>query len=157
MAENNVEKKTQELVGKIITDLGYELYDIEYLKEGKEYHLCIYIDKPEGISIEDCEKVNEAIDSLLDEADFIKDQYFLEVSSTGLEKNLRKKEHYLKQIGKKIQVKLFTKLNNQNIYEGLLEECNDDFIIIDTENSKIKIEKNKISSAKSLYDWDEKL
>ena len=55
MAENNVEKKTQELVGKIITDLGYELYDIEYLKEGKEYHLCIYIDKPEGISLNDCE------------------------------------------------------------------------------------------------------
>ena len=71
MAENNVEKKTQELVGKIITDLGYELYDIEYLKEGKEYHLCIYIDRPEGISIEDCEKVNNVIDPLLDEADFI--------------------------------------------------------------------------------------
>ena len=156
MAENNVEKKTQELVGKIITDLGYELYDIAYLKEGKEYHLCIYIDKPEGISIEDCEKVNNEIDSLLDKADFIKDQYFLEVSSTGLEKNLRKKEHFLKQLGKKIQVKLFTKINNQNAFEGLLKEYNDDFIILDVENSEIKIEKNKISSAKSLYDWNEK-
>ena len=148
MAENNVEKKTQELVGKIITDLGY--------KEGKEYHLCIYIDRPEGISIEDCEKVNNVIDPLLDEADFIKDQYFLEVSSTGLEKNLRKKEHFLKQLGKKIQVKLFTKIDNQNVFEGLLKEYNDDFIILDVENSEIKIEKNKISSAKSLYDWNEK-
>lgn len=156
MAENNVEKKTQELVGKIITDLGYELYDIEYLKEGKEYHLCIYIDRPEGISIEDCEKVNNVIDPLLDEANFIKDQYFLEVSSTGLEKNLRKKEHFLKQLGKKIQVKLFTKIDNQNVFEGLLKEYNDDFIILDVENSEIKIEKNKISSAKSLYDWNEK-
>lgn len=156
MAENNVEKKTQELVGKIITDLGYELYDIEYLKGGKEYHLCIYIDRPEGISIEDCEKVNNAIDPLLDEADFIKDQYFLEVSSTGLEKNLRKREHFLKQVGKKIQVKLFTKINNQNTFEGLLKEYNDDFIILDVENSEIKIEKNKISNAKSIFDWNEK-
>ena len=156
MAENSIEKKTKELLEKIILDLGYELYDIEYLKEGKEYHLCIYIDKPEGISIEDCEKVNNEIDSLLDKADFIKDQYFLEVSSTGLEKNLRKKEHFLKQLGKKIQVKLFTKINNQNAFEGLLKEYNDDFIILDVENSEIKIEKNKISSAKSLYDWNEK-
>ena len=156
MAENNIEKKTKELLEKIILDLGYELYDIEYAKEGKEYHLCIYIDKPEGISIEDCEKVNNEIDPLLDKADFIKDQYFLEVSSTGLEKNLRKKEHFLKQLGKKIQVKLFTKINNQNTFEGLLKEYNDDFIILDVENSEIKIEKNKISSAKSLYDWNEK-
>ena len=116
MVENNVEKRTQELVGKIITDLGYELYDVEYLKEGKEYHLCIYIDKPEGISIEDCEKVNNEIDSLLDKADF----------------------------------------NNQNAFEGLLKEYNDDFKILDGENSEIRIEKNKISSAKSLYDWNEK-
>ena len=157
MAENSIEKKTKELLEKIILDLGYELYDIEYAKEGKEYHLCIYIDKPgEGISINDCEKVNDAITDVLDKADFIKDQYFLEVSSTGLEKNLRKKGHFLKQLGKKIQVKLFTKIDNQNVFEGLLKEYNDDFIILDGENSEIRIEKNKISSAKSLYDWNEK-
>ena len=109
MVENNIEKRTQELVGKIITDLGYELYDVEYLKEGKEFHLCIYIDKPEGIDILDCEKVNDVINPILDDADYISEQYFLEVSSSGLERKLRKKEQFEKQIGNKIEVKLYQK------------------------------------------------
>ena len=152
----SIEEKIESLVTKPINGLGYDVYDIQYVKEGKDYYLRIFIDKPDGIDLNDCEKVNNEIDPLLDKADFIKDQYFLEVSSTGLEKNLRKKEHFLKQLGKKIQVKLFTKINNQNTFEGLLKEYNDDFIILDVENSEIKIEKNKISSAKSLYDWNEK-
>lgn len=156
MAENSVEKKTKELLEKIIVDLGYELYDIEYVKEGKEYHLCIYIDKPgEGISINDCEKVNDAITDLLDKADFIKEQYFLEVSSTGLEKNLRKDEHFQKQIGNKIEIKLFSKINNQNIYEGILKEFNNEYLIMEVENAEIKIDRNKISTAKTVYDWNE--
>ena len=156
MAENSIEKKTKELLEKIILDLGYELYDIGYAKEGKEYHLCIYIDKPcEGISINDCEKVNDAITDVLDKADFIKDQYFLEVSSTGLEKNLRKDEHFQKQIGNKIEVKLFSKLNNQNVFEGILKEFNNEYLIIETEDSEVKIDRNKISTAKTVYNWNE--
>ena len=156
MAENSIEKKTKELLEKIILDLGYELYDIEYAKEGKESHLCIYIDKPgEGISINDCEKVNDAITDVLDKADFIKDQYFLEVSSTGLEKNLRKDEHFQKQIGNKIEVKLFSKLNNQNVFEGILKEFNNEYLIIETEDSEVKIDRNKISTAKTVYNWNE--
>ena len=150
MAENSIEKKTKELLEKIILDLGYELYDIEYAKEGKEYHLCIYIDKPgEGISINDCEKVNDAITDVLDK------EYFLEVSSTGLEKNLRKDEHFQKQIGNKIEVKLFSKLNNQNVFEGILKEFNNEYLIIETEDSEVKIDRNKISTAKTVYNWNE--
>ena len=124
--------------------------------EKEEYHLCIYIDKPgEGISINDCEKVNDAITDVLDKADFIKDQYFLEVSSTGLEKNLRKDEHFQKQIGNKIEVKLFSKLNNQNVFEGTLKEVNNEYLIIETEDSEVKIDRNKISTAKTVYNWNE--
>ena len=90
MAENNIEKKIEELLSKIIEDMGYVLYDVEYVKEGKEYHLCIYIDKDDGININDCERVTEAINPILDKADLIKQQYLLEVSSSGLEKSLRK-------------------------------------------------------------------
>lgn len=153
MAENNIETKTKALVSKIIQDLGYDLYDVEYLKEGKEYHLCIYIDKDGGISIEDCEKVNDAINQVLDDADIIKEQYFLEVSSTGLEKKLRTKEHFLKQIGNKIEVKLFSKIDNENVYNGILKEYNDDYLILQLEDKEIKIEKNMISSAKTVYEW----
>ena len=154
MAENNIEKKTKELLEKIILDLGYELYDIEYAKEGKEYHLCIYIDKPgEGISINDCEKVNDAINQVLDDADIIKEQYFLEISSAGLERKLRTKEHFIKQIGNKIEVKLFSKIDNENVYSGILKEYNDDYLLLQLEDKEIKIEKNMISSAKTVYEW----
>lgn len=153
MAESNIETKTKSLVSKIIQDLGYDLYDVEYLKEGKEYHLCIYIDKDGEISINDCEKVNDAINQVLDDADIIKEQYFLEISSTGLEKKLRMKEHFIKQIGNKIEVKLFSKIDNENVYNGILKEYNDDYLILQLEDKEIKIEKNMISSAKTVYEW----
>jgi len=153
LAESNIETKTKSLVSKIIQDLGYDLYDVEYLKEGKEYHLCIYIDKDGEISINDCEKVNDAINQVLDDADIIKEQYFLEISSTGLEKKLRTKEHFIKQIGNKIEVKLFSKIDNENVYNGILKEYNDDYLILQLEDKEIKIEKNMISSAKTVYEW----
>ena len=81
LASNNIETKVQNLLEKIIENLGYELYDVRYEKEGKDYYLRIIIDKPEGIDINDCEKVNNEINDILDKADYIKEQYFLEVSS----------------------------------------------------------------------------
>ena len=128
MAENSIEKKAEELLSKIIQDMGYDLYDIEYVKEGKEYHLCIYIEKKEGININDCEKVTDAINPLLDQEDFIKNQYYLEVSSSGLEKKLRKRKHFEKQIGNIIEVKLYTKINNKKNYEGILKEYKKNFL-----------------------------
>ena len=124
-------------------------------RNGKNYFLRIFIDKDTGIDLNDCEKVNDAITDVLDKADFIKDQYFLEVSSTGLEKNLRKDEHFQKQIGNKIEVKLFSKLNNQNVFEGILKEFNNEYLIIETEDSEVKIDRNKISTAKTVYNWNE--
>lgn len=78
----NIEKKVEDLIIRQVEELGYELYDVEYTKEGKEYYLRIYIDSENGISLDDCEKVNNEITDLLDKADYIKEQYFLEVSST---------------------------------------------------------------------------
>ena len=155
MADFNIEKRTEELVAKIIENLGYVLYDVEYVKEGKEYHLCIYIDKDEGIDINDCEKVTEAINPILDDADFIKDTYFLEVSSSGLERKRRKKWHFDKQIGNKIEVKLFAKYENKKEFVGILKEYNDDFLVLTCNNEDLRIETDKISSAKSVYNWNE--
>ena len=82
----NIEEKVEKLIKKTIEDLGYSLYDVQYVKEGKDYFLRIFIEKDEGsIDLNDCEKVNNEINDLLDEANYIKEQYFLEVSSTGLE------------------------------------------------------------------------
>ena len=153
MADSKIEVMAEEVLGKIIEDLGYVLYDIEYVKEGKEYHLCIYIDKDGGIDINDCEKVTDAINPILDEKDFIKDQYFLEVSSSGLERKLRKKWHFEKQIGNKIEVKLFTKIDGQKEYVGILKKYTDSFLVLTYEEKDVKIETDKISSAKTVYDW----
>ncbi len=153
MADRNIEKKVEELLKKKIEDLGYDLYDVEYLKEGKDYHLCIYIDKPNGIDISDCEKVNELIDPILDEADYIKEQYFLEVSSPGLEKKLRKTEHYEKQLGGKIEISLYSKIENQKVLQGVLKEYNDDYLIIESDKKEIKVDLKQIASAKSVYNW----
>lgn len=78
----SIEERVETLIKPIIEKIGYDLYDVEYAKEGKNYFLRIFIDKPEGIDLQDCEKVNDAINDILDEADYIKEQYFLEVSST---------------------------------------------------------------------------
>ena len=87
----NIESKVENIVIPIIEKLGYELYDVEYVKEGKDYYLRIFIDSKNGISLDDCEKVNNEITDLLDEVDYIKEQYFLEVSSTRGRKSIKKR------------------------------------------------------------------
>ena len=117
-----IENKVEDLVTPKIEKLGYEVYDVEYVKEGKNYFLRIYIDSPKGIDLNDCEKVNNEIMDLLDEADYIKEQYFLEISSPGIEKILRKDKHLKNNIGAEINIKLFKKdENGKKEYHGILK------------------------------------
>ena len=154
MSSKSVEQKVEELLLNEIINLGYELYDVLYVKEGKDYYLRIIIDSEKGISLEDCEKVSNTIDSKLDEVDYIKEQYFLEVSSPGIERTLRKEKHYKDNIGKKIQVNLYNKLvNGEKQIIGSLIEINEKNIVIQTNENKIEIEKNNIALAKVIYEW----
>ncbi len=149
----NIEEKVETLVKKKIKDIGYELYDVLYIKEGKNYTLRIVIDKPDGIDLNDCEKVNDEITDMLDEANYIKDQYFLEVSSTGLERLLRKDWQLKKYIGAEVEVKLFNKDENGfKEYVGILEEVTDGYLKIkDETNQDYKIERKNISQVKTVY------
>ena len=88
-----IEEKVTKLVKPIIENLGYELYDVEYAKEGKNYFLRIFIDNEKGIDLNDCEKVNDAVNDILDKENYINEQNFLEISSTGIERVLRKDKH----------------------------------------------------------------
>ena len=125
---------------------------MQYLKEGKDYFLRITIDKPGGVMIEDCEKVNQAIDEILDTADMIKTSYFLEVSSPGIERILRKPWHFEKQIGNKIQLKLFKSVNQQKNLEGILRAFQEDRVELQIEDECIEIEKKNIAIAKVVAD-----
>ena len=151
---SKIEEKAENLVKKPINNIGYELYDVEYAKEGKDYFLRIFIDNKNGISIEDCEKVNNVISDLLDEADYIKEQYFLEVSSPGIERVLRKDKHLEQNIGKDINIKLFRKDDNgKKEYFGKLQNFDKENITINEENKEYLIKRKDIAYIKTIFNW----
>ena len=150
---NNIETKVEKLIKEPINKKGYEIYDIEYVKEGKDYYLRIFIEKPEkSIDIGDCAIVNDIVNPILDDANIIKEQYYLEVSSTGIEKNLRKLNHYKKSLGKEIFVKLFKKDESGNKeIEGILKKVQEKEITIEKDGKTFNINLNDISNAKTIY------
>ena len=152
----NIEEKVENLVKSKIEKIGYELYDVLYLKEGKNYILRIVIDNENGISLEDCEKVNNEITDLLDEADYIKEQYFLEVSSPGIERLLRKDWQLKKNIDNKVQISLFKKDENGfKEYIGLLKQVEDNYLKIVQENTEYMVQRKNISQVKTIYEEGE--
>ena len=154
----SIEERVEALVTKPIENLGYQLYDVQYAKEGKDYFLRILIENPKGqISLEDCEKVNNEIEELLDTADYIKEQYFLEVSSTGVEKIIRKEKHFQENIEEYISVKLFKPVNNSKEFVGILKKFDDGTIYIDVNGEIIELERKNISLIKKYYDWDNEM
>lgn len=153
MSVSNIESKVENLLKDIIENLGYDLYDVQYVKEGKDFYLRIVIDKENGIDLNDCEKVNDAINDILDEADYIKDQYFLEVSSPGLERTLRKDKHFQSQIGNKILVKLFKPIEKKREFEGILKSYAEDELILIQDDEELKIEVKNIALARTVFDW----
>lgn len=149
-----IEERVEELIKDKIENIGYSLYDVEYAKEGPNYYLRIFIDNENGIDLNDCEKVSNEINEKLDEADYIKEQYFLEVSSPGIERILRKDIHLEQNIGNKIEVKLFKKDEAGNkSYIGELKRFNTEEIIIET-TDEIKIERKNIAQIKTVYNWE---
>lgn len=149
-----IEEKVESLLKPTIEKIGYDLYDVEYAKEGKNYFLRIFIDKPEGIDIQDCEKVNDAINDILDEADYIKEQYFLEVSSPGIERILKKDKHLAQNLGKEIQIKLFKKdENKKKEYQGILRNFSQETITIEGDIGNIEIERKNIAQIRTVYHW----
>lgn len=151
----SIEEKVESLIKEKIQGLGYELYDVQYAKEGKDYFLRVFIDKEDGIDLNDCEKVSNEINPLLDEKDFIKEMYFLEVSSPGIERVLRKDEHLKDSIGKEIEVKLFKPIEKQKEFVGTLEDYNEEKIILGLKENeeKIEIERKNISLMKLKFNW----
>lgn len=149
----NIEEKVESLLETTINNLGYELYDVEYAKEGKDYFLRIFIDKENGIDLNDCEKVNDGINDLLDQADYIKEQYFLEVSSPGIERILRKDKHLEAYIDTLVEVRLFKAIEKQKIIQGILKAFDKEKIVLTTEEKDIEISRKDISVVKTVYAW----
>lgn len=118
--KKNIAATVAELISETVAQNGCSLWDVEYVKEGADFHLRITIDKKEGVTIEDCERVHRAIDPLLDEADPIESFYYLEVSSPGLERELKTEAHLLASVGETVEVRLFAPRDGAKVFLGEL-------------------------------------
>ena len=138
-----------EIAEPIANGLGYELWDVRFEKEGANWYLRIFIDKEDGISINDCVDMSHAIDKPLDEADPIEQSYCLEVCSPGLERDLKRDAHFEKSIGKKIMVKLIRPVDGQREFKGTLESYdNGNFELLVEDGTKLMINKKETSYVK---------
>lgn len=147
------EAKTEELLVPIVAANGVEIYDVEYVKEGSEYYLRAYIDKPEGVNINDCENVSRALSDALDAADFIPEAYILEVSSPGLGRTLKKDRHLEKSIGLDVEIRLFKPLNGTKEYEGVLEDFDESTITITAEDGEHTFSRSDIAIIRLAFDF----
>lgn len=150
---SKVEESVWTAVEPVIADLGYSIYDVEYLKEGTNWYLRVYIDKNEGISIEDCETVSRAIDPVLDKLDPIKTPYTLEVSSPGIERVLRRDEHFERYMGEEIEVSLFKAVDGDKKIKGSLKSFNGNSLEIEFDNKVLNIDMKDISVVKTVYNF----
>lgn len=151
----NIEEKVENLLKNKIEELGYKLYDVEYAKEGKDYFLRVFIDKENGtIDLNDCEKVNNGINDILDEADYIKEQYFLEVSSPGIERVIRKNWQLEENIGNTVNIKLYKKdEHGKKEYQGELSYFDNDTLKIKNDDETIEINRKNITQIKTVFNW----
>ena len=149
--KKNVKDTVKELIEPTVCGLGYRIWDITYSKIGADYHLEITIDNDDGINIDDCERVHRAIDPILDEADPIETFYYLEVSSPGVERELRTDEHIALSIGQKVEAKLFTLKDGRKSFKGTLTSYEDGVVTVDEDGTSVSLQKSEISKLTTVY------
>ena len=138
MSAKKYEEIAENLVTPITESMGISVYDVEYVKEGSDHYLRIYIDKPGGVNINDCEAVSRAFSEKLDEADPIPDAYIMEVSSPGLGRTLKKDRHFEKSIGEDVDIKLFEAVEGSKEHSGVLKSFDKETVTITTEDGTDK-------------------
>lgn len=147
------ETKTQILLEPIAQENGVSVYDVEYGKEGADFHLCAYIDKPGGVNIQDCENVSRALSDALDREDFIADAYVLEVSSPGLGRALKKDKHLQSAIGEKVEIKLFKPVDKCKEFSGVLDGFDEDNVTILEGEGKRTFRRTEIALIRLAVDF----
>ena len=149
--KKSIRETVREAIEPTVTELGYRIWDITYAKVGADYHLEITIDSDAGIGIEDCERVHRAIDPILDEVDPIESFYYLDVSSPGLERELRTEEHYKLSLGTAVEAKLFAAKDGSKSVIGKLSSYEDGRVVIATEGGDVALEKSEISKISTVF------
>jgi len=148
------ELKTEQLLEPVLATNQFELYDIEYVKEGGNWFLRVYIDKENGITVDDCVLVSRVLSDLLDKDDFIPDSYILEVSSPGLGRQLKRDKHFEKSIGEEVELKLYKPINKKKEFVGILTAYNQDTISIENEDGTLTVlNRSDIAIVRLTFDF----
>ena len=154
MNRSEYEKRTEELLLPILAGHGFELVDVEFVKEGSSWYLRSYIDKPGGISIDDCETVSRALEKALDEEDFIAEAYVLEVSSPGLGRPLKKEKDYVRNEGREIDLRFYKSFEHEKELRGVLTSWTKDSVTIQTEYGReLEFQKKELALVREAFDW----
>ena len=149
--KKSIKDTVREAIEPTVTELGYSIWDITYSKVGADYHLEITIDSENGIFIEDCERVHRAIDPIIDECDPIETFYYLDVSSPGIERELRTDEHIAASIGQRVMAKLFAAHDGRKSITGTLSEFSDGKLTLTENDTPIVLERQEISKLTTVY------
>ena len=147
------EQKTEKLLMPIMEANGFELVDVEY-KEAGNWYLRAYIDKPGGITVDDCEVVNRELGDLLDRDDFIDDSYILEVSSPGLGRPLKKERDFIRSKGEEVEIRTYRMVDRQKEFRGVLKAWDKDTVTIETEDGQEQIfDRDNIALIRLAFDF----
>jgi len=151
MAKKTIEDTAASLALPIVGNMAFELVDVEFVKEAGNWYLRVYIDKPGGITIDDCQAVSEKLSCELDKVDPIKHGYILEVSSPGLERTLKKESDFEKYKGNAVEVRLFEPLNGRKVFEGELAGLKDGKILVRASGNEIlEFDRSRVSSVRTV-------
>ncbi len=145
LKKSEIEAETEVLLKPVLDSGGYDLWDIEYTKEGADYYLRIYVDKEGGIDIDDCVSISHQLEKKLDDMDFIQEAYTLEVSSPGLTRPLRRDREFEKSIGRLVHVKLFQPIDGCKEFDGNLKAYDEKQIVIVMNDEELIFERKNIS------------
>jgi len=148
------EQQTETLLGPIVTGFGFELVDVEYVKEVGTWYLRAYIDKPGGITVDDCEAVSRRFSDILDEKDYIADAYIFEVSSPGLGRPLKKEKDFQRSLGEEVEVKTYRAIDRQKEFTGVLKAYDKDTVTIEYEDHTTQtFDKSEIALIRLALDF----
>ncbi len=148
-----IEKKTEELLLPIVSEEELEIYDVEYVKEGTTWYLRAYIMKPDGVTIQDCEKVSRAMSEILDVEDYIEDAYIFEVSSPGLGRTLKKDKHLAMSIGEEVEIRTYKAINKQKEFVGILEDFDKEKVVITINDDTVEFLRADIALIRLALDF----
>lgn len=146
----NIKGKVAEVATEICQDLGYELVDVEFKKGAKHNLISIFIYKEDGIGLDDCESVSRIIDEILDKDEDLTDPYYLEVSSPGLDRPIKTKDDYRRNLGKEVEVKLYAPIDGKKQFEGFLTSYDDENVLIKMEDGDMTFKQKDISMMRQV-------